>query len=122
MSSLIIPDVHRDPDLKIIGLSVILLAMLYGNVVTLALTYIPLLLKTSHMISQHMCNFLLAYVMFMVTVSAVYMIMLIIGFTIGHNILDPFSILSVFNVLDFLNGIVGSFCLAFTSWGANGLW
>ena len=57
--------------LKVVELGVISSAMLYGIVATLALTYIPLFLKTSHMISRCMRNFLLAYVTFMVTASTV---------------------------------------------------
>ena len=76
MSSIYVPE----PELsKIIGLGVIIPSMLYGVVATLAVTYIPLLLNTSHTIFRRMRNFLLAYVVFMVTASTVYAITLIIA-------------------------------------------
>ena len=119
MSSIEFPQ----PSLKVIRLGVIISAMLYGGVATLALTYIPLLLKTSQTISRRMRNFLLAYVTFMVTASTIYTITLIIAFTIGQNILDngPFQFPGDwFNPLIFPNGFAGTLCLAFTSWGADG--
>ena len=48
-------------DVKIVELGVIFSAMIYGVVVTLALNYIPLLIKTSHTIPQLMHNFLMVY-------------------------------------------------------------
>ena len=120
MSAIVFAGILQPPNPKIVGLSVIVSAMLYGCVVTLALTYIPLLLKTSDTISRRMHNFLLAYVTFMVIASTVFTITLIIAFTIGHNILvGPFAI-DDFEQLNFPNGYVGSSCQAFTSWGADG--
>ena len=123
MSSINGPEPEPQSGLNIIGLGVIISAMLYGGVATLALTYIPLLLKTSHTISRRMRNFLLAYVTFMITISTVSTITLIIAFTIGHTILNngltglasdgPDSI-------TFPNGLAGSLCLTFASWGADG--
>ena len=112
---------------KIFALGVIISAMLYGGVATLALTYIPLLLKTSHTISRRMRNFLLAYVTFMVATSTINTVTLIIAFTIGHSIFnfgsllteDEFAILG-FAILGFPNGFFGSLCVTFASWGADG--
>ena len=110
---------------KIFALGVIISAMLYGGVATLALTYIPLLLKTSHTISRRMRNFLLAYVTFMVATSTINTVTLIIAFTIGHSIFDYRygSLVTVpegFVIFEFPNGLVGSLCITFASWGADG--
>jgi cell shape-determining protein MreD len=109
---------------KIFALGVIISAMLYGGVATLALTYLPLLLKTSHTISRRMRNFLLAYVTFMVAISTVNMVTIIISFAIGHSIFNYGSIVTD-NVLTvylvaFPNGLVGALCFTFASWGADG--
>ena len=106
---------------RIVGLGVIISAMLYGVVATLAITFIPLLLKTSHTISRRMRNFLLGYVTFMVTASTVNTITLIFAFTIGHRIFNDVNL--AYNVLDlvtFPNGLAGSLCVTFASWGADG--
>ena len=89
---------------------------------TLALTYIPLLLKTSHTISRHMRNFLLAYVTFMVAVSTINTVTLIIAFTIGHSIFNYGSLAAddEFDLALFPNGLAGALCIAFASWGADG--
>jgi hypothetical protein len=107
---------------KIFALGVIISAMLYGGVATLALTYIPLLLKTSHTISRRMRNFLLAYVTFMVATSTINTVTLIIAFTIGHIIFNYGSQVTDngFNLDAFPNGLVGSLCVTFASWGADG--
>ena len=109
-------------DLKTIGLGIIISAMLYGGVAALALTYTPLLLKTSPTISRRMRNFLLAYVTFMVTVSTVNTVTLIIAFAIGHTILyiDDLTgyILATLDASP--NGLAGPMCIAFAGWGANG--
>lgn len=67
--------------LKVWIVSTIISAMAYGGVVSLALSYIPLLLKTSNDISRYMRNFLLFYVTFMVTVSTIYIIMMTVALT-----------------------------------------
>ena len=100
--------------------------MLCGCVVTLALSYIPLLFQTSHTIPRPMRNFLLVYVTFMVAVSTVNTVTLIIAFAIGRKIfkmhtgpsaednasgLDPDT---------FPNGLAGALCAIFASWGADG--
>ena len=122
MSSIDGPEPESQSGLKIIGLGVIISAMLYGGVATLAL-YIPLLLKTSHTIFRRMRNFLLAYVTFMVTASTVYTITLIIAFTIGHSILNNGLIALASDgpdLISFPNGLAGVLCLTFASWGADG--
>ena len=109
---------------KIFALGVIISAMLYGGVATLALTYIPLLLKTSHAISRRMRNFLLAYVTFMVATSTINTITLIIAFTFGHSIFNYGRLAGVmddgFDIFAFPNGLAGSLCVTFASWGADG--
>ena len=112
-------------DVKIVELGVIFSAMLYGVVVTLALNYIPLLIKTSHTIPRLMRNFLLVYVTFMVAVSTVNTVTLIIAFAIGRNIfkLDTGFDAPPGNELSpdtFPNGLAGALCVTFASWGADG--
>jgi hypothetical protein len=117
MSSIDGPDLQSNS--KIFALGVIISAMLYGGVATLSLTYIPLLLKTSHTISRRMRNFLLAYVTFMVATSTINTVTLIIAFTIGHSIFG-YGIDNGFDLFTFPNGLVGSLCVTFASWGADG--
>jgi hypothetical protein len=109
-------------DSKIFALGIIISAMLYGGVATLALTYVPLLLKTSHTISRRMRNFLLAYVTFMVATSTVNTVTLIIAFTIGHSIFNYGSLVTDngVNLVAFPNGLAGALCVTFASWGADG--
>jgi magnesium-transporting ATPase (P-type) len=113
------------PNREILTLGVIISTMVYGGVATLFLTYIPLLLKTSHAISRRLRNFLLAYVVFMVAISTVNTVTLIIAFTIGRNIL-PFgdsesgTTGNMINLLTFPNGMAGALCVTFASWGADG--
>ena len=112
---------NTQSELRIIGLGVIFSALLYGVVATLTLSYIPLLLKTSHTISRRMRNFLLAYVTFMVTASTVNTVTLIVAFTINHGIFNNGSLAD--NGLDFItfpNGLAGALCVTFASWGADG--
>ena len=108
--------------LKVVELGVIFSAMLYGIVATLALTYIPLLLKTSHTISRRMRNFLLAYVTFMVAASTVNTVTLIIALTFGYNIFNFAGLPAEygFDLDTFPNGFAGALCVAFASWGADG--
>ncbi|KAF8815158.1 hypothetical protein BYT27DRAFT_7156093 [Phlegmacium glaucopus] len=112
---------------EILTLGVLISVMVYGGVAALALTYIPLLLKTSHTISRRMRNFLLAYVAFMVTTSTVNTVTLIIAFTIGRTILQissPYGGNGIENLSAFPNGFAGAVCVTFASWGADGfmLW
>ena len=91
-------------------------------VLTLALNCIPLLLaKTSRTISRRMRNFLLAYVTFMFSVSTVNTVTLIVAFTIGHGILNNGSLANNgLDLVSFPNGLAGSLCVTFSSWGADG--
>ena len=109
-------------ELKVIALGVIFSAMLYGVVVALALTYIPLLFKTSHTISRHMRNFLLAYITFTVAASTVNTVTLIIALILGHNIFNYAGLPAEdgFDLGTFPNGLAGALCVAFASWGADG--
>ena len=96
--------------------------MVYGGVAALVLTYIPLLLNTSHTISRRLRNFLLAYVVVMIATSTVNTVTLIIAFTIGRNIL-PFGNSGTGDEIDLLafpNGMAGALCVTFASWGADG--
>ena len=107
---------------EILTLGIIISVMVYGGVATLVLTYISLLLKTSHAISRRLRNFLLAYVVFMVATSTVNTVTLIIAFTIGRNIF-PFGNSdsgNIINLFTFPNGIAGALCVTFASWGADG--
>ena len=107
---------------EILTLGIIISAMVYGGVATLVLTYISLLLKTSHAISRRLRNFLLAYVAFMVAISTINTVTLIIAFTIGRNIF-PFGNSDTGNMihlLTFPNGMAGALCVTFASWGADG--
>ena len=113
--------INSPADFKVLALGVIISAMLYGGVATLALSYIPLLLQTSHTMSRRMRNFLLAYVTFMVAVSTVNTVTLIIAFTIGRSILNTCSKAgNELNLATFPNGFAGALCLSFSSWGADG--
>ena len=103
----------NDPYFK---LGVIFSAMLYGCIVTLAISYIPVLLQTSHTLPRHMRNFLLAYVTFMVAVSTINTVTLIIAFAIGHNI---FTKKKDFDPTIFPNGLAGELCSVFASSGAD---
>jgi hypothetical protein len=107
---------------EILTLGIVISAMVYGGVATLVLTYISLLLKTSHAISRRLRNFLLAYVVVMVATSTVNTVTLIIAFTIGRYIL-PFGNSGTgegFDLLVFPTGMAGALCVTFTSWGADG--
>lgn len=108
---------------EILTLGIIISAMIYGGVATLVLTYISLLLKTSHAVTRRLRNFLLAYVVFMVAISTVNTVTLIIAFTISRNIL-PFGNSGTtgngIDLLTFPNGMAGALCVTFASWGADG--
>jgi hypothetical protein len=63
-------------------------------------------------------NFLLA---FMVTASTIDTITLIIAFAIGHSILNNGSLAdNGLDLVTFPNGLAGSLCVTFASWGADG--
>ncbi|KAF8815152.1 hypothetical protein BYT27DRAFT_6819373 [Phlegmacium glaucopus] len=108
---------------EILTLGVIISVMVYAGVAVLALTYIPLLLKTSHTISRRMRNFLLAYVAFMVATSTVNTVTLIIVFTLGRTIFSHAGN-EIEDMHAFPNGIAGGLCITLASWAADGfmLW
>ena len=115
------PDSELELNRKIMALGVVISAMLYGGVATLALSYIPLLVETSHTISRRMRNFLLLYVIFMVALSTVNTVTLIIAFTIGRTILNyGGQVADLFDLITFPNGLAGALCVTFASWGADG--
>jgi hypothetical protein len=122
MSSFNVPSTQSNREIFTLG--IIISTMVYGGIATLVLTYISLLLKTSHAISRRLRNFLLAYVVFMVAISTVNTVTLIIAFTIGRNIL-PFGKSgtlegNMIDLLTFPNGMAGALCVTFASWGADG--
>ena len=102
--------------LKVWIVSTIISAMAYGGVVSLALSYIPLLLKTSNDISRSMRNFLLFYVTFMVAVSTIYIITMTVALT--NNMFFPLDWSK--EVYVYQNGRWGEFCVTLASWGADG--
>jgi magnesium-transporting ATPase (P-type) len=122
MSSFNVPSTQSNRE--IFKLGIIISTMVYGGIATLVLTYISLLLKTSHAISRRLRNFLLAYVVFMVAISTVNTVTLIIAFTIGRNILPfgkPGTLAgNMIDLLTFPNGMAGALCVTFASWGADG--
>ena len=106
-------------------ISVILSAMAYGAVLSLTLSYVSLLLKTSYDISQRMRIFLLVYVMFMFAMSTVYIIIIINAFRtslpIYSSVKNCDSLLDLLYKMSYLqNGLASVFCITFASWGADG--
>jgi len=112
-------DSHLNHEMTVVSLGVIISAMVYGGVAALALTYIPLLLNTSHTISRRMRNFLLAYVAFMVAISTVNTVTLIIAF-LGLLQVEHASSDKMVDMYAFPHGLAGALCVAFASWGADG--
>jgi hypothetical protein len=90
----------------------IISAFVYGGLLFLSLSYLPLILKASNnTISRRMRNFLLVYVTFMVTNSTVYLATMSIALTSA--------------ILSNDNGVVGDqtagvVCTILASWGADG--
>ncbi|KAF8802949.1 hypothetical protein BYT27DRAFT_7145525 [Phlegmacium glaucopus] len=117
---------------KAVIISVVISTVAYIIVLSLTLSYVPLLLKTSYAISRRMRNFLLVYVTFMATVSTVYFVVTIIAIRNmfgGSGSLPFFELSCGFTLLDwrqpgFVNGIIAGLCTLFASWGADGfmLW
>jgi len=99
--------------LKLWVIGMIISAFVYGGMLFLSLSYIPLFLKTSNNISRHMRNFLLAYVTFMVATSTIYIITMSVAL-----------LRAIFDDLDLVPQIqeqyVGCLCIIFASWGADG--
>jgi len=111
-------------------ISVILSAMAYGGVLSLTLSYIPLLLKTSYDISRRRRIFLLVYVIFMVAISTVHVITTIVALKAsvpaGDDKDESCGGMFILGLSPdwFQNGDMGGFCITFASWGADGfmLW
>ena len=115
--------IHHDDaimlELGMIG--VIISAIVYGSILTLTMSYVPLLLKASNDISRRMRNFLLVYVVLMVAISTVYMITATVIFA-RSVFSDPrlFWNSSSGGMYVFENGLVGAVCTTLASWGADG--
>ena len=105
-------------ELGMIG--VIISAIVYGGILTLSVSYVPLLLKTSNDISRRMRNFLLLYVILMVAISTVYMITAIATLTRSVFSDPKFFWNSSSATYVFENGLVGAACTTVASWGADG--
>ena len=107
-------------------IGVILSAMAYGGVLSLTLSYIPLLLKTSYDISRSRRIFLLVYVTFMVAISTLHVITTIIALKASVPAgIDKDELCGGMFILGlspdwFQNGDMGGFCITFASWGADG--
>jgi len=111
-------------------IGVILSAVIYGGLLSLTLSYVPFLLKTSHVNSRRMRIFLLVYVVFMVTISTVYIATIIIA--LKNNLLvasssyNNYLCIALFGISAgwFQNGYTGGICITLASWGADGfmLW
>jgi len=111
------------PNFELLTKGVVVSAMIYGAVLSLTLSYAPLLLKTSYDISRRMRNFLLVYVTSMVVVSSVYIFTVIIairnGMFGGTN--DGCSTSAIVPViLSFRNELPGALCIMLASWGVDG--
>ena len=89
-------------------------------VLELAVSYVPLLLKTSNDTSRRMRNFLLVYVMLMVAISTVYITTATI--TLTRSVFSDPNLFwsSSGGTYVFENGVVGAVCTTLASWGADG--
>ena len=106
-------------------ISVILSAMAYGAVLSLTLSYVSLLLRTSYDISRRMRIFSLVYVMFMLAMSTVYIIIIITALRTSLSVFssakDCGSLSDLLYNMNYLqNGLAGAFCITFANWGADG--
>ena len=112
---------HDDAIVLELGMiGVIISAIVYGGILTLTVSYVSLLLKTSNDISRRMRNFLLVYVILMAAISTVYMITAtaILTRSVFSN---PNSLrYSSGGAYVFENRLVGAECIALASWGADG--
>ena len=107
---------------KLWMIGIILSAVIYIGLLSLALSYVPLLLKNSCVNSRGMRIFLLIYVVFMVTVSTVYIVTAIIALKKSLPV-DYSNALWNNDTADpdwFQNGYAGGVCITFASWGADG--
>ena len=111
---------HGDAILLELGMiGVIISAIVYGGILTLSVSYVPLLLRTSNDISRRMRNFLLLYVILMVAISTTYMTTATA--TLTRSVFsDPNLFESSSTSYLFENGFVGAACTTLASWGADG--
>ncbi|KAF8802950.1 hypothetical protein BYT27DRAFT_7341070 [Phlegmacium glaucopus] len=112
--------------LKVVMTGVIISSVANVIVLSLTLSYVPLLLKTSHAISRRMRKFLLAYITFMATVSTVYLNIIVIAFrnrSAGLTLLECVGPMVQYRSNDRI-GLLSGLCTLFSSWGADGfmLW
>ena len=107
-------------------IGVILSAIAYGGLLSLTLSYVSLLLKTSYDISRRRRIFLLVYVIFMLANSTVYISIMITtlmtsfklsGSSSGSNN-DCSTSLNKMNY--FQDAEAGGVCIALAMWGADG--
>ena len=110
---------------KVWIISTIISAMVYGGVLSLALSCIRLLIKNSNESSRCMCKFFLLYVAFMVTISTIYTITMVIGLLnlnrFGTPLSDPGWTYPEYQPYAFPNGYVGIICVTVATWGADGM-
>ena len=126
LNNTICPGVGENLNLELWTISVILSAMAYGPVLSLTLSYVSLLLKTSYDISRRTRIFLLVYVMFMLAMSTVYITIIITTLKSSLSIYSPTNkdcglLLDLsYKISYFQNGLASAFCITFASWGADG--
>ena len=129
LNNTICPEALRETlesDLDRWTIGIILSAMAYGGVLSLTLSYVSLLLKTSYDTSRRMRIFLLVYITFMLAMSTVYIIIIITTlrtslskFSSGSN--DCSLLLDLVQKINhFQNGQGSGFCITFANWGADG--
>ena len=114
-----------DSELERWTISVILSAIAYGGVLSLTLSYVSLLLKTSYDISRRMRILLLVYVLFMLAMSTVHIITIITALRTSLSLFssnkDCDSLLDLLYKMNYSqNGLAGAFCITFANWGADG--
>ena len=111
-------------DLELWIISLILSAMAYGGVLSLTLSYLPLLLKSSYDIPRRMRIFLLVYVTFMLAISTLYIIASIIDLkttvlVYGFNE-DCTGVALPSATLPKWSSFAAAICITLASWGADG--
>ncbi|KAF8812848.1 hypothetical protein BYT27DRAFT_7182300 [Phlegmacium glaucopus] len=100
-------------------IGIILSAVIYGGILSLSISYVPLLLTTSQNVSRRIRNFLLVYTTFMVAISTLYLSTTTVALT--QNIFredgpNPRLFVQI-RILDLT-------CITLANWGADGfmLW
>ena len=112
--------------LKLWIISTIISAMVYGGVLSLALSCIRLLIKNSNESHRCLYKFFLLYVAFMVTISTLYTITMVIGLLNLNRFGTPTLPDPTWGPIDqpfyaFPNGYVGITCITVATWGADGM-